>query len=49
MLMHYFYGGARFRVAGTSLPHLGSYLTRVPARPAVQRVFATENLRPPLV
>jgi len=32
-----------------TLPHLGPYLQRVLARPAVQRAFATENLRPPLV
>jgi glutathione S-transferase len=32
-----------------SLPHLGPYLRRVLARPAVQRAFATENLQPPLV
>ena len=32
-----------------SLPHLGPYLQRVLARPAVQRAFATENLQPPLV
>jgi glutathione S-transferase len=32
-----------------SLPHLGPYLQRVLARPAVQRAFATEGLRPPLV
>ena len=32
-----------------SLPHLGSYLQRVLARPAVQRAFATEKLQPPLV
>ena len=32
-----------------SLPHLGSYLQRMLARPAVQRAFATEKLQPPLV
>jgi glutathione S-transferase len=32
-----------------SLPHLGPYLQRVLARPAVQRAFATEKLVPPLV
>lgn len=32
-----------------SLPHLGPYLQRVLARPAVQRAFATERLSPPLV
>jgi glutathione S-transferase len=32
-----------------SLPHLGPYLQRVLARPAVQRAFATEKLMPPLV
>ena len=32
-----------------SLPHLGPYLQRVLARPAVQRAFATEQLPPPLV
>ena len=32
-----------------SLPHLGPYLRRVLARPAVARAFATENLQPPLV
>jgi len=31
------------------LPHLGPYLQRVLARPAVQRAFATEDLQPPLV
>ena len=31
------------------LPHLGPYLQRVLARPAVQRAFATERLSPPLV
>jgi glutathione S-transferase len=31
------------------LPHLGPYLQRVLARPAVQRAFATEKLQPPLV
>ncbi len=32
-----------------SLPHLGPYLGRVLARPAVQRVFAREGLTAPLV
>ena len=32
-----------------SLPHLGPYLQRVLARPAVRRAFATEKLPPPLV
>ncbi|MEO8508847.1 MAG: glutathione S-transferase family protein [Betaproteobacteria bacterium] len=32
-----------------SLPHLGPYLQRVLARPAVQRAFATERLAAPLV
>ena len=32
-----------------SLPHVGPYLQRVLARPAVQRAFATEKLQPPLV
>lgn len=32
-----------------SLPHLGPYLQRVLARPAVQRAFATEKLTLPLV
>ncbi|MFO1316999.1 MAG: glutathione S-transferase family protein [Burkholderiales bacterium] len=32
-----------------SLPHLGPYVQRVLARPAVQRAFATEGLAPPLV
>jgi glutathione S-transferase len=32
-----------------SFPHLGPYLQRMLARPAVQRVIATEGLRPPLV
>jgi glutathione S-transferase len=31
------------------LPHLGPYLQRMLARPAVQRAFATEKLQPPLV
>ena len=30
-------------------PHLGPYLQRVLARPAVQRAFTTEKLAPPLV
>ena len=32
-----------------SLPHLGPYLQRVLARPAVGRAFTTEQLPPPLV
>ena len=32
-----------------SLPHLGPYLQRVLARPAVQRAFAQEGLGAPLV
>ena len=32
-----------------SLPHLGPYLQRVLARPAVQRVFEQEALPPPLI
>ena len=32
-----------------SLPHLGPYLQRVLARPAVARAFTTEKLPPPLV
>jgi glutathione S-transferase len=32
-----------------SFPHLGPYLQRVLARPAVQRTFATEELQPPRV
>ena len=32
-----------------SLPHVGAYLQRMLARPAVQRAFATEKLVPPLV
>jgi glutathione S-transferase len=32
-----------------SLPHLGPYLQRMLARPAVQRVVAAEGLPPPLV
>lgn len=31
------------------LPHVGPWLQRVLARPAVQRAFATEKLAPPLV
>jgi len=30
-------------------PHLGPYLTRMLARPAVQRVFAAEQLAPPFI
>ena len=32
-----------------SLPHIGPYLQRMLARPAVRRAFATEKLQPPLV
>jgi glutathione S-transferase len=32
-----------------SLPHLGPYLQRMLARPAVQRAFAAEKLLAPLV
>jgi glutathione S-transferase len=32
-----------------SYPHLGPYLQRMLARPAVQRVMATEKIAPPLV
>ena len=32
-----------------SRPVLGAYLKRMPARPAVQRVFASEKLPPPFV
>jgi glutathione S-transferase len=32
-----------------SLPHLGPYLQRMLARPAVQRAFASEKLSAPLV
>ena len=32
-----------------SLPHIGPWLDRMLARPAVQRAFATEKLAPPLV
>ena len=32
-----------------SLPHLGPYLQRMLARPAVQRVYAPENPPPPAV
>ncbi|MCC6198254.1 MAG: glutathione S-transferase C-terminal domain-containing protein, partial [Burkholderiales bacterium] len=32
-----------------SLPHVGPFLTRVLARPAVQRAFAAEKLTQPLV
>lgn len=39
----------KFSRPARSLPHLGPYLQRVLARPAVQRAFATEKLRPPLV
>ena len=38
-----------FRRPARSLPHLGPYLQRVLARPAVQRAFATEKLTLPLV
>jgi len=32
-----------------SLPHIGPYLQRMLARPAIQRAFATEKLQAPLV
>ncbi len=32
-----------------ALPHIGPYLQRLLARPAVQRAFATEKIGPPLV
>ena len=32
-----------------SLPHIGPYLNRMLARPAVQRAFATEKLAAPYV
>jgi glutathione S-transferase len=32
-----------------TLPHIGPFLQRVLARPAVQRVFATEGIAAPLV
>lgn len=32
-----------------TLPHVGAFLQRVLARPAVQRAIATEGLQPPLV
>jgi glutathione S-transferase len=32
-----------------TLPHIGPFLQRVMARPAVQKVFATEGLSQPLV
>ena len=35
--------------AARTRPHLGPYLQRMLARPAVQRVFAAEALAPPLV
>jgi len=38
-----------FPRSARTLPHLGPYLQRVLARPAVQRAFATEKLQPPLV
>lgn len=38
-----------FARPGRGLPHLGPYLQRMLARPAVQRAFATEKLPPPLV
>jgi glutathione S-transferase len=31
------------------LPHIGPYLQRMLARPAVQQVIAVEGLQPPLV
>ena len=38
-----------FSQPARDLPHVGPYLQRVLARPAVQRAFATEGLQPPLV
>jgi len=38
-----------FARPGRSLPHLGPYLQRMLARPAVQRAFASEKLSSPLV
>jgi glutathione S-transferase len=38
-----------FQRPARSLPHLGPYLARMLARPAVQRAFAAENISPPLV
>ena len=38
-----------FQRPGRSLPHLGPYLQRMLARPAVQRMFAAEKLSPPFV
>lgn len=38
-----------FTVPARSLEHLGPYLERVLARPAVQRAFEQEKLAPPLV
>ena len=35
--------------AARTRPHLGPYLQRMLARPAVQRVFAAEELSPPLI
>ncbi len=39
----------RFARPARDYPHLGPYLQRMLARPAVQRVFAREALQPPLV
>ncbi len=38
-----------FQRPARSLPHLGPYLARMLARPAVQRTFTAEKLSPPLV
>ena len=38
-----------FARSARSLPHIGPYLNRMLARPAVQRVFATEKLAAPYV
>jgi len=38
-----------FRRPARYLPHLGPYLQRLLARPAVQRAFATEKIQAPLV
>ena len=47
MLMYRWTRG--FARPARSLPHVGPYLQRVLARPAVRRAFATEKLQPPLV
>jgi glutathione S-transferase len=41
--------GPGLRRPARSLPHLGPYQARMLERPAVQRAFATEGLKPPLV